>query len=225
MTDTKKDKVEKKIDHLTEDPPIPGQQWVCLSFLSPEGIKNCNIRGIKVRGVFGTKEEAEKRAEYLSKTDPNFDVFVGEVGKWLPWNPDPNDVQDQKYQEEELQKIMEELKNNQEKAKRMQEQRKRDMIDNAAYEEQSNQPNSDMRLDQVKSRLRKKLEEKKAKQNVEKIVDKQLEDDENKVKEEKKNLDEMEKTLSEKKANLENLDDKLSKIQELYKKLNKKLVS
>ena len=49
--------------------------------LSPEGIRNCNVRGLKIRGVYNTQEEANKRAEYLQKIDPNFHVFVGEVGK------------------------------------------------------------------------------------------------------------------------------------------------
>jgi hypothetical protein len=46
------------IDHLTEDEPIQGQLFVCLSFLSPEGIKNCSLRGVKFRGAFPTYETA-----------------------------------------------------------------------------------------------------------------------------------------------------------------------
>ena len=53
----------KKVDFLKEDEPIHNQNWVCLSFLSPEGIKNCSTRGLKIRGVFATKEEAVKRAD------------------------------------------------------------------------------------------------------------------------------------------------------------------
>ena len=50
-----------KIDHLKEDEPIPGQKFVCLSFVSPEGIRNCSVRGVKVRGVFSTYDEAKER--------------------------------------------------------------------------------------------------------------------------------------------------------------------
>ena len=74
----------KEVDHLDEDPPLSNQKWVCVSFLSPEGIKNCKVRGLKIRGVYSTKEEADKRAQYLQKIDADFHVFVGEVGKWLP---------------------------------------------------------------------------------------------------------------------------------------------
>ena len=33
------------------------------------------------------------RAKMLRKMDPNHNVFVGQVGFWLPWDPDPFDVQ------------------------------------------------------------------------------------------------------------------------------------
>src|SRR3989304_5647810 len=105
----------KYIDYLTEDTPIPGQLWVCVSFLSPEGIKNCSVRGLKVRGVYGTHQEADNRAKELQKLDPDFNVFVGEVGKWLAWDPDPNDVQDSVYQEKELNDLMKGYKDNLEK--------------------------------------------------------------------------------------------------------------
>jgi hypothetical protein len=60
-----------------------------MSFLSPEGISNCKIRGLKVRGVFATLEEASKRAKKLQEVDPAFHVFVGEAGKRLPSDPEP----------------------------------------------------------------------------------------------------------------------------------------
>ena len=46
-----------------------------------------NVRGVKVRGVYQSKEEANARASKLHKTDSNFHVFVGQVGYWLPWDP------------------------------------------------------------------------------------------------------------------------------------------
>ena len=58
-----------KIDYLTEDDVIKSQQFVCLSFLSPEGISNCKIRGLKVRGVYATYEEATARAKKLRDAD------------------------------------------------------------------------------------------------------------------------------------------------------------
>jgi hypothetical protein len=74
-----KNTTTKYVDHLNEDEPLTGQKWVCISFLSPEGIKNCSVRGLKIRGVYDLREDADKRAKELQETDPDFHVFVGEV--------------------------------------------------------------------------------------------------------------------------------------------------
>ena len=114
------DTKEKKVDYLEVDDPIAGQNYVCLSFISPESfIQNkdafkcvkflqsyckeqklkfeevyskyqdftykyedklqrdfdeqndfqTSIRGLKVRGVFDTKEAANDRAKKLSLRD------------------------------------------------------------------------------------------------------------------------------------------------------------
>jgi len=81
-----KKKNKKQIDFLTEDEPIYGQKFVCLSFTEN---KNTNGKAIKVRGVFGTYEEAIHRCKQLQQVDKDFDIFIGEVGKWLPFNPMP----------------------------------------------------------------------------------------------------------------------------------------
>jgi hypothetical protein len=46
-----------------------------------------NVRGLKVRGVFSTQEEAENKCKSLRKQDPNHDIFVGPVCMWIPWDP------------------------------------------------------------------------------------------------------------------------------------------
>ena len=47
-----------------------------------------STRGLKVRGVYPTLEEAELRCKMLRELDPNHDVFVGPVGLWMPWDPE-----------------------------------------------------------------------------------------------------------------------------------------
>lgn len=74
-------------NHLDIDPPIHNQLFVCLSFCFPELIKNCNIRAIKCRGVYNDIEKAKKRCIQIQDFDKNFPVFVGEMGKWLAFNP------------------------------------------------------------------------------------------------------------------------------------------
>lgn len=153
MTDTK-----ENIDYLSVDDPIPGQNYVCMSFVSPEKLiqdfkafqmckflqsyckdldlkydeiyskyedyiykyseelqrdydeKNeykTSMRGIKVRGVYNTKDEAENRAKSLSRTDSTFNVFVGQVGYWLPWDPCADNVEKEVFQNEQLNQLME----------------------------------------------------------------------------------------------------------------------
>ena len=99
-----------KIDNLDEDDIILSQRYVCLSFISPEGVMNTNLRSVKVRGVFESRDEANKHCEKLQKQDKYFDVFVGECGKWLPWDPDPNSIDDIKYKNKKLSQVMEKQK-------------------------------------------------------------------------------------------------------------------
>jgi len=101
----------KVIDYLDEDPIIHGQEWICVSFLSPEGVKNCDMRGFKFRGAFPTEKKARKHADEIQKKlDPDFHVFVGEGFKWLPWDPNPETVEDQVYNEKELNELMKSTK-------------------------------------------------------------------------------------------------------------------
>ncbi len=72
------------------------------------------IRGLKVRGVYATTGEASVRAKKLQRTDPVHNILVGEVGKWLPWDPSPNAVQEQEYAEEKLNELMKSYKKNEE---------------------------------------------------------------------------------------------------------------
>ena len=155
---TEKTQTEEKRDYLSVDDPIPGQNYVCMSFVSPEkiiqdfkGFQMCkflqsyckeqdlkyddlyskfedyiykyseelerdfdekneyktSMRGVKVRGVYLTKEEAETRAKSLSRNDSTFNVFVGQVGYWLPWDPCADNVDKEVFQDEQLNTLME----------------------------------------------------------------------------------------------------------------------
>tara|TARA_Y100000816_G_scaffold263135_1_gene221278 strand:- start:1488 stop:2300 length:813 start_codon:yes stop_codon:yes gene_type:complete len=76
-----------------------------------------STRGIKIRGSFSTQQEAEMRAKHLRETDPNFDVFVGPVGLWMPWEPDAYKTGRVEYLEKELNELMAKKKENEDKAK------------------------------------------------------------------------------------------------------------
>ena len=154
---------EEKVDYLEVDDPIPGQNYVCLSFVSPEAMIDSkesfkvakflqsvckdkdmdfkkvmdqykdftykfndelqkdfdeqndfktNIRGLKVRGTYTTKEEAENRAKKLQGIDSEFHVFVGQVGYWLPWDPCADKIEDESFINSQLNDMMEKYKEN-----------------------------------------------------------------------------------------------------------------
>mgnify|MGYP006410635979 CR=1 FL=1 len=75
------------------------------------------VRGLKVRGVYPSLEEAELRCKMLREVDPNHDVYVGPVGMWMPWEPDAYKTGRVEYMEDELNKLMQEKIKNQDFAK------------------------------------------------------------------------------------------------------------
>jgi hypothetical protein len=88
-------------DYLDEDPIISNQLYACISIFTPNSIKTPegnvikqehNVRSFKIRGVNGSKEKAEKRCEEIRKFDKYHHVFVGDVGKWLPWDDDASNA-------------------------------------------------------------------------------------------------------------------------------------
>jgi hypothetical protein len=154
-------------DFLTVDHKVPGQNFVCLSFISPEKIiknkeifilhgflksiceeykisednlidkfddfkyKNeadltekfteendfcTNVRGVKIRGVYDTKKEADVRAKVLQRQDKHHSVFVGQVGYWLPWDPSLSyiDKVEGQYLDNDLNTLMQKYNENQE---------------------------------------------------------------------------------------------------------------
>ena len=176
---------DKKIDYLEVDDPIPGQNYVCLSFLSPENlIQNkeafkctkflqsyckdqklkfeevynkyqdfvykyedklqrdfdeqnefqTSIRGLKVRGVFNTKEEAQEKAKKLSLVNSAFHTFVGQVGYWLPWDPNADKIESEVFQNSQLNDMMEKYEENNINRDIFYEEQKREKI-KAAKEE------------------------------------------------------------------------------------------
>jgi Family of unknown function (DUF5832) len=196
----------KQQDFLDEDPAIRGQNYVCLSFLSPEDLLRdkdafmfekylekfsvdmnkisnelsdkfpevgqvlsnlkdvypqifnpaeiqedfrffksteserldkefhelkefrTSVRGIKVRGVFDTVVEAKNRADFLKRQGDKFDIFIGQVGCWCPWSPNPNDIADSEYAETQLNTFMKQYKDNMSYKDTVYEKRKQDMI-------------------------------------------------------------------------------------------------
>lgn len=97
-----------------------------------------SVRGVKIRGTYETEREAKVRSEVLRRRYPNDNVFVGEVGYWLPWDPNPLDVKDLEYQETELNLLMKKYQENMEQREYMFEEEKRTKLHKARAENEKN---------------------------------------------------------------------------------------
>ena len=94
-----------------------------------------SVRGLKLRGVFPSQDEAENKCKKLREQDPNHDIFVGPVGVWIPWDPEAYKTGRVEYLEEELNALHKEKMKNEEMAKkefeeRVRETKKQAIIDN-----------------------------------------------------------------------------------------------
>ena len=195
-----------EMDYLEEDAPIRGQEYVCLSFLSPEKVLDnkdvfifnkftenfckevnelfqnlkikypdeedtiqsiaeryrflfndkhmqeeykyflddkadelnkqfsetidfqTNVRGIKVRGSYASIREAQVRSEVLKRKDKNHNIYIAQVGCWCPWDPNPDNIDDQHYSEDKLNTLMKKYRENQQHKDEVFEDRKNDML-------------------------------------------------------------------------------------------------
>lgn len=125
---------KKYVDYLEQDPPVAGQSYVLLSFVSPTGNQKCDISGLKVRGVASDYTEAQQRVKSLLRMDDSFDIFIAPLGVWLPWSPDPEKIQDQEYANDQLNELMKGYRENKMQTADHFSQRKRDLMEEAIRE-------------------------------------------------------------------------------------------
>lgn len=105
-----------KVDILPADPLFKNFRHYTVSFLSPEGLKNCNIRALKVRGAYETLDEAKTHANKLTLLEPNIPIFVGDLGKWCPWDQSPTTIDEVKHSNNTIEDIMSKYKVNQDQS-------------------------------------------------------------------------------------------------------------
>ena len=82
-----------------------------------------SIRGVKVRGVYGNPKEAELKAKKLQSKDKYHNIFLADVGKWTPWDPQPHEIQDQEYGNDQLNTLMKKYKENEDSREKFFEER------------------------------------------------------------------------------------------------------
>jgi hypothetical protein len=71
-----------------------------------------NVRGVKLRRVFGNVEEAQVMAKVFQRKYPKDNIYIGKVGCWLPWDPSEHLMPEVEYAEKELNELMRKYKEN-----------------------------------------------------------------------------------------------------------------
>ena len=111
-----------------------------------------NVRGIKIRGVYDSVNEAQLRCEHLRKLDNNkFSIYVCEVGCWCPWSPNPDSIQNQQYAVDSLNTLMHEYEKNLQSKDEHYAQRKEEMktLIGESEQKKKEQLNEDVQIDKA----------------------------------------------------------------------------
>jgi Family of unknown function (DUF5832) len=115
-----------------------------------------SVRGVKNCGTFPTVEMAAERADFLaSSVEPNVNHFVTHSFQWVPFNPSPDSIQDNRYQNADLQELMRRRTENEKQRDKFFEERKREMI------EKANEETSKKKQLELKESIKQKLRDKK----------------------------------------------------------------
>lgn len=92
------------------------------------------MRGIKVRGVFPTYAGAQQRSKDMREFEPAHDVFVTQVGYWVPFNPQHMTESQIEYSEDALNNLVKSKVEESEKRDLDYEHRKMGLMAKAAEE-------------------------------------------------------------------------------------------
>ena len=101
---------------LKGDESVPGQKFVCMSFISADGRNKHQTRAFKVKQSFETEDEAKRCCKYFQDNDTHFDVYVAKVGEWIPFPESPEVVENIEYENELLTEIVKSKREASEKA-------------------------------------------------------------------------------------------------------------
>jgi hypothetical protein len=122
----------KRVDHLDEDIVHCGDlRYALISFVTKDGKQRLDAGdklGLKIRGAFATKPEADAYIKKLMKSDNLFDVYLVDMYKWLLL-PAPENIDDVQYQETYLNTMISEYKESQALAKQHFNERKQRIME------------------------------------------------------------------------------------------------
>ena len=241
----------KDEDYLDEDKPlrhlVKRQDFCVLSMLTPNSFPECKreefkdqkILGLKVRGVFETYDEAKNHAAKLQKLDKFHNVFVGEVGKWLPFDVDIGNMQtedDTVYREKSLNNYMKSYKDSLKEEEVLEKERKEEQLKGVKVVTGKNDAPAELGLGTVPDLEDNRTVKENVEENVEDSVSNNTENVSNEVTTEElpeDNLDSEIKKITDDRNNLINdlneskeymktLEEKMSTISEIFSLLKSK---
>jgi hypothetical protein len=122
---------ESKIQEAWDGYMLANRTKLEDEFHKSNGFKT-TMYGLKVRGTYPSQDQAAARARTLQKKDPYHNVYVGEVGEWMPWDPAPEEVDEQEYPLDQLNTLMKSYKENVAKKDALFEEEKRQKMADAA---------------------------------------------------------------------------------------------
>ena len=261
---------EEKIDYLEVDEHIPGQDWVCMSFVDPDDMieskesfkvakflqsvckdkdmdfkrvqeqykdftykfqdelqrdydEQCgfktNIRGLKIRGTYSTRDEADRRAKKLQTLDSDFNVFVGQVGYWLPFNPCADKIEDEHFINSQLNDMMEKYKENTINKDMFYEEQKREKVKEAREEvlRKKREEAEQKKREEEESALTDKVSDDPVPENSENVAKEVLEEVAEKVEEVAEKVEEVAEKVEE---GAEKVQEVAEKVEEGAKELD-----
>lgn len=124
----------KQINTLPSDQIIESQKYVLYSFISPKKVKGITDSAFIFRGAFPTIEEAKIYAAKLQQLNNDFDIFLGEGFKWVPFDQDLEKTDDLVYKDEKLNELMSEYKKQNDEKNKLEKQRQQDLIEKTIKE-------------------------------------------------------------------------------------------
>lgn len=110
VTPERKTHIEEDIKARSEEAwgyqfPVRNQNYVVLSIVEASDDANPKSSAIKIFGVYGGLEEANRVSAEISKENDFFNVYVADTNAWVPIPPTRDFIENVEYQEEKMTQI------------------------------------------------------------------------------------------------------------------------
>lgn len=109
MTPERKEHIEEDIKGRSEEAwsyqfPVRNQNYVVMSIVESSK-DDPNPSAIKIFGVYGGLEEANRVSAKISNENDFFNVYVADTNAWIPIPPTREFIENVEYQEEKMTQI------------------------------------------------------------------------------------------------------------------------